>query len=259
MPRAGQNGLMASILVTGGTGTLGAPTVQQLRQRGHDVRALSRHRGPGLTTGNLLTKVGLASAVDGVETVVHLATGRRDVDAAHNLIEACRDSGVAHFVLISIVGIDEIPYDYYRQRVAIEKLATYSRMPFTIQRATQFHEFVAGLFAAQRVSPVIIAPAFSLQPVAVTEIAARMADLAESDAAGRVPDIGGPQVLTGRELAETWASAVRSRRRIVDVRLPGKTIAGFVSGAGLVPGEAFGHITFAEHLAARAPRAADTP
>jgi uncharacterized protein YbjT (DUF2867 family) len=196
----------------------------------------------------LLTGRGIAEAVDAVDTVVHLATGRRDVDAARALIQASRDSGVGKLVVISIVGIDDIPYDYYRQKLAIEKLTTYSRIPFTILRATQFHGFVAGLLAAQRVSPVIFAPTFSLQPIAVTEVATRVADLAETDAAGRVPDIGGPEALTVRELAATWAAAVGSRRRIVDLRLPGKIMAGFASGAALVPGEPFGQRTFAQYL-----------
>jgi uncharacterized protein YbjT (DUF2867 family) len=226
--------------------------VQKLRERGHEVRALSRRHGDGLTTGNLLTGAGIAAAVEGVDTVVHLSTGRRDVDAAHNLIEASRDSGVGKLVVISIVGIDDIPYDYYRQKLAIEKLTTYSRIPFTILRATQFHGFVVGLLAAQRISPVIFAPTFSLQPVEVAEVATRMADLAEQDAAGRVPDIGGPEALTVRELATIWAGAVGSRRKIVDLRLPGKMMAGFSSGASLVPGVPYGKRTFAEFVGATA-------
>jgi nucleoside-diphosphate-sugar epimerase len=50
---------MTSTLVTGATGTLGAPTVTRLRAAGHDVRALSRRSGPGLMTGDLLTGAGL--------------------------------------------------------------------------------------------------------------------------------------------------------------------------------------------------------
>ena len=37
---------MTTTLVTGATGTLGIPTVNRLRAAGHDVRALSRRRGP---------------------------------------------------------------------------------------------------------------------------------------------------------------------------------------------------------------------
>ena len=44
---------MTTTLVTGATGALGVPTVSRLRAAGHDVRALSRRSGPGLTTGDL--------------------------------------------------------------------------------------------------------------------------------------------------------------------------------------------------------------
>src|SRR3712207_5907782 len=106
---------MTTTLVTGATGTLGAPTVTRLRAAGHDVRALSRRSGPGLTTGNLLTGAGLREAVAGAHTVLHLATGPRgrgDVDATRTLVRAASDAGVRHLVLVSIVGIDDIPLSY---------------------------------------------------------------------------------------------------------------------------------------------------
>src|SRR3712207_9298439 len=96
-------------LVTGATGTLGVPTTARLRAAGHDVRALSRRTGPGLVTGDLLSGDGLAEALDGVGTVVHLATGKDDVRAARTLLDAAGLAGVEHLVLISIVGIDGIP------------------------------------------------------------------------------------------------------------------------------------------------------
>src|SRR4051812_18699976 len=62
---------MTTTLVTGATGTLGTPTVTRLRATGHDVRALSRRSGPGLTTGDLLTGAGIREALTGVDTVLH--------------------------------------------------------------------------------------------------------------------------------------------------------------------------------------------
>ena len=78
---------MTTVLVTGGTGTLGVPTVERLRTGGHDVRVLSRSSGPGLVTGDLLTGEGIKAAVTGASTVLHLATGlrRKDVLIAQTL------------------------------------------------------------------------------------------------------------------------------------------------------------------------------
>jgi len=238
-------------LVTGATGTLGRPTVAQLRAAGHDVRALSRRGGPGLVAGDLLTGSGIDAAVDGVSTVVHLATGlrRKDPQIARTLIDAARRAGVGHLVLISIVGIEHIPLGYYRDKVAIEQLVEESRLPHTILRATQFHRLVDQLFHVQRRLPVLLAPAFDVQPIAPEDVAARLVELASCAPAGRVPDIGGPEVRPLPELGRVWLRARGMRRRVVPVSLPGKVFAGYRAGSNLVPGEPYGRGTFEEYVA----------
>jgi uncharacterized protein YbjT (DUF2867 family) len=120
--------------------------------------------------------------------------------------------------------------------VTIERLVAESSVPYTILRATQFHSFEVGTFAAQRFAPVVFAPSFTMQPIAVEEVAARLVELAGSDAAGRVADIGGPAQRTLPDLGGAWARASNTRRPIWPLRLPGKTFAGFASGIGMVPG-----------------------
>jgi uncharacterized protein YbjT (DUF2867 family) len=239
-----------TILVTGATGTLGVPTTAQLREAGHDVRALSRRTGPGLVTGDLLSGAGLTSAMDGVGTIVHLATGKDDVRAVATLLDEADRARVGHLVLISIVGIDDIPLGYYTQKREVERLVSESDVPHTILRATQFHSFVERLFTAQRWVPVVLAPAFDLQPIAVEEVARRMVELAGGAPAGRVPDIGGPARRPVADLAAAWAAARGVRRPIVPLRLPGKTFEGYRAGHQLVAGPAYGVVTFEEHLAA---------
>jgi uncharacterized protein YbjT (DUF2867 family) len=239
-----------TILVTGATGTLGVPTTAQLREAGHDVLALSRRTGPGLVTGDLLSGTGLTSAMDGVGTVVHLATGKDDVRAAATLLDAAARAGVDHLVLVSIVGIDDIPLGYYKQKQEVERLVSGSDVPHTILRATQFHSFVERLFTAQRWLPVVLAPAFDLQPIAVQEVARRLVELAGGAPAGRVPDIGGPARRPVVDLAAAWAAARGVRRPIVPLRLPGRTFEGYRAGHQLVPGPEYGVVTFEEHLAA---------
>jgi uncharacterized protein YbjT (DUF2867 family) len=240
---------MTPLLVTGATGTLGVPTVELLRAAGREVRSLSRRAGPGLVTGNLLTGAGLPAALDGVDTVLNLASGRsKDSVGARHLVEAALAAGVRHLVHISIVGIDEIPFGYYREKLAVERVIAESGVPFTILRATQFHSFVAGLFAGQSFLPVLLAPAFAVQPIAVEEVAARLVGLAAAAPAGRVPDIGGPAVRPLPELAGAWRRAVGTRRPVVPVRLPGATFRAYAAGHGLVPGPAYGRMTFEEYL-----------
>jgi uncharacterized protein YbjT (DUF2867 family) len=239
---------VSRILVTGATGTLGVPTTESLRAAGYEVRALSRKSREGLTTGDLLTGEGIPEAIAGVDTVVHLATGLRDVDQAKAAIDAARAADVGHLILISIVGIEDIPLGYYRGKLEIERALVASGVPYTILRATQFHQFVEAIFAGPKLSPVIFAPAFSFQPISTREVAARLVELAGSEPAGRVADIGGPEQRTARDLAEAWRTAAGSRRAIWSIRMPGKTFAGFAAGHNLVPGTPFGVTTFEDYL-----------
>ncbi|PJJ65657.1 SDR family oxidoreductase [Compostimonas suwonensis] len=248
---------MATVLVTGATGDLGTPTAALLREAGHEVRALSRRTGAGLVTGDLVTGAGIPEAVRGVDTIVHLASGNdeSDVPATARLLEIARAEGSPRFVVISIVGIEKIPLGYYRGKLAIEKLVTESGLDHVILRATQFHQFVDMIFTAQRYLPVTFAPRLSVQPIAVDDVAARLVELVGTDAAGRVPDIGGPQVFTARELAQIWKRAVGSHKAVWPLRLPGATFAAFAAGGNLVSGSgpAYGQGTFDDYLAARYP------
>ncbi|MFD4830090.1 SDR family oxidoreductase [Streptomyces uncialis] len=240
---------MTTMLVTGGTGTLGRLVVERLRDAGHEVRVLSRSSQPYAV--DLVKGTGpLDDAVTGAEVVVHCASGRRgDEAAAWNLIEAARRAGVRHLVYISIVGVDRVPFGYYRAKHAVEGRIASSGLGWTVLRATQFHDLVLTLLTALARPPVMFVPAgVSDQPVEVREVADRLAELAAGEPAGRVPDLGGPQVLEFRELAAAYQAAGGRRRRIVPVRLPGKLVGALRSGAHLTPERAVGRVTFAEFL-----------
>ena len=243
---------MGNVLITGGTGTLGKPTTTQLRAAGHDVRVLSRRCGPCLLTGDLISGQGVHEALRDVQTVMHLATSAGDDRATSTLVRACRaTSTIEHVIVVSIVGVDRIPLPYYRRKLASERIVAASGIPYTILRATQFHDLVVRLFTAQRWSPVLLTPAFSIQPIEVTEVAARLVELCAGTPSHRVPDIGGPKVLSGRAMARQWAAWAGTRRPVRAVRLPGRTFAAYRSGHHLVPGPTFGVHTFAQHLGDR--------
>jgi uncharacterized protein YbjT (DUF2867 family) len=123
-------------------------------------------------------------------------------------------------------------------------------VPWTIVRATQFHELVGGLFTAAARYRVLPAPAFPLQPVAAAEVAGVLAGAAESDPSGGRISVAGPQVLSVRELARTWLSATGRSAVLLPVPLPGGIGRAARSGA-LTAGNAdvTGVITFAAWLA----------
>jgi uncharacterized protein YbjT (DUF2867 family) len=254
---------MESILVTGGTGTLGRAVVRRLSEEGRQVRVLSRRTAaPGApvhcrrVVGDLGTGAGLAAAVDGVRTIVHCATtlGRGDIAATRHLVDAALGTGERpHLVYVSIVGVDTIPIPYYRAKLAVEEVLADCGLPWTVQRTTQFHDLVADIFARQRRLPLTFAPKpFRFQPIDTRDVAVRLADLAAGDAAGRVADLGGPHVVGMGELARTYHEAHGLRRRVVSPRVPGRVARAFAAGGNLVPRNRFGTIPFGDFVAERA-------
>ena len=241
------------ILVTGGTGTLGRVVVERLRDRGHVPRVLSRHTGPGRVVGDLESGAGIADAVRGVDAVVHAATrAGHDVGQAGTLLDALRAAEVPHVVFVSIVGVDRVPLRYYRDKVKVERLVAESGVPWTVLRATQFHNLLAMLFGVLGRSPVLpVLAGASFQPVDVHDVADRLVDLALGAPAGRVPDLGGPQVRTMADLARSWAAGTSRRRAVLPVRLPGGLARAVRNGGLTAPGHADGRTTFEEFLAAQ--------
>jgi uncharacterized protein YbjT (DUF2867 family) len=218
------------VAVTGGTGVLGALVVAQLAARGDEVLALSRtsvealpdgasHRRADLTTGE-----GLANALAGVEVVVNAANSNpRDaapvlVEGTRRLLRAEAAAGVGHHVDVSIVGCDRAPMRYYGVKVAQEEAVAAGDVPWSLLRATQFHDLLDGLFrsaARFRLSPRGSA---RLQPIDPTVVAERLAEAGHAEARGRLPDAAGPQVLTLSELARTWSAA--KKHAGLPVRIP---------------------------------------
>ncbi|CAM5415486.1 SDR family oxidoreductase [Streptomyces purpurascens] len=243
---------MTTILVTGGTGTLGRLVAERLRADGHEVRVLSRHAQPYAV--DLMEGGGaLDAAVAGVDTIVHCASAQKgDEQAAANLIRAARGAGVRHLVYISIVGVDRVPFRYYKSKLAVERLVEESGLGWTVLRATQFHDLLVMALQGLSKLPVLVLPAgVRDQPVEVAEVADRLVELAAGAPAGRVEDMGGPEVRTFESLARAYLKASGRRRAVVNVPLWGAAYRGFRSGGHLTPRRAVGTGTFEEYLVGR--------
>jgi uncharacterized protein YbjT (DUF2867 family) len=231
---------MNPILVTGGTGTIGRRVVPLLRAAGRDVRILSRHpreSSPGIqhVAGDTLTGDGVPEALHGVETVLHLAGGRKGDDvAAGNLARAARAAGITHLLLISVVGADRMPIGYFRAKAAAERAIADSGVPWTVLRAAQLHEFALPVVRGLARLPLSPAPrGLRFEPVHVDEVAARLAELTLGSPAGRVPDIAGPEILDIRALVTAYAAFNGKAKRMLPIRLPGTVGHAYRAGHNL--------------------------
>jgi uncharacterized protein YbjT (DUF2867 family) len=237
------------ILVAGGTGTVGRIVVDRLLAAGADVRVLTRgHRRFSVdvehVTGDVRSGRGLDAAAAGVDAIVAC------VDPVEQLVDAARRAGSPHLVYISIVGVDRVPFAYYRRKLADERLIAASGLPWTVLRATQFHDLIAVILRMLAKPPVMALPAgWCDQPVDVRDVGPRLARLALDEPAGRVADFAGPQVRTFADLARSYLAMVGKRRPIVPVWLPGKVFRAYRAGGHLAPEHAAGTITFEEYLA----------
>ena len=205
------------IAVAGGTGQVGSHVVAAARARGHDVVVLSRSTGVDLVTGS-----GVAAALEGADAVIDVVSvttlGTAESIAffeatTRTLLAAEAKAGVGHHVALSIVGIERAPERLLRRKARAGATGRSGAVPWTILRATQFHEFAAQIYARAKIGPFHVAPQMRTQPIAAREVAEHLVDLAEAGPAGRVPDLAGPREESLVEMVRAYARRPADRAR----------------------------------------------
>jgi uncharacterized protein YbjT (DUF2867 family) len=187
------------IAVVGGTGQVGSHTVEALRRARHDPVILSRSRGVDVSTGK-----GLDDALAGVDAVIDVSnvqgpdvesTRKLFATATNNLLAAEQRARVKHHLLLSIVGVDRIEGNaHYAGKREQEKLVASGPIPYTIQRATQFHEFAGQVVSWMRKDQTAMVPPLLMQPVAASDVGDVLAAIATgSPRRGRASDLAGPE------------------------------------------------------------------
>ncbi len=242
-----------TIVVIGGSGFLGAKLVGALRGRGYEVLAASPRSGVNSVTGE-----GLAEAIAGAEVVVDVTNPPSlDGDLAteffqasgRNLIAAGKAAGVAHHVVLSIVGADRLASGYFRAKVAQEDLIRKSALPHTIVRSTQFFEFIDQIVENATDGDTVRLPQAYLQPIAGDDAAAALCDVAMAPASNDTIEVGGPAAIELAELASELLSAREIPRKVLAD--PGALYFGAaIETRSLIPGPdaRVGQDTFADWL-----------
>jgi len=238
------------ILVAGGSGFIGQYLCEQLAEQGHDVTALSRDPDPGVLPEAVETAMGDVTAYDSVEShfegqdaVVNLVAlsplfepkgGNQRHDEVHrggteNCVRAAEEHGVDRFVQLSALGADPNGDTHYiRAKGRAEKVVRDSDLEWVVFRPSvvfgEGGEFVSftkrlkGMFAPGL--PLYPLPGGGretrFQPVWVADIAGMVAEATVEDGhTGETYEVGGPAVLTLREITEMVYESEGTSVRIV--------------------------------------------
>ena len=247
------------IVVIGGSGLIGSKLVNNLCQRGHEVFAASPSSGV-----NILTGEGLADALKGAQVVVDVSNAPSWEPKAvleffstsgRNLLAAEAAAGVKHHVALSIVGADRLlGSGYMRAKMAQEQLIKGSQIPYTIVRATQFFEFVAGIAKYATEGATVRLPSALMQPIAADDVAAALADFAVNEPINGTLEIAGPEQIRQDEFVRQFLSATGDARKVI-TDVTARYDGAQVNDQSLIPGPnpRLGSIRFTEWLSSTTP------
>lgn len=240
---------MAEVAVFGGTGFLGSRIVRALATGGHDVRVVTRRpqsaiarqvatarTGPGavsLVEADILEEPSVAAAVTGTDAVVnavghYVETGSASFEAVHveGAQRLARAAGVARLLHISGIGSDpgsRSPYVRSRGRGEAAVCAAFPEA--TVFRPSAMFAESEGLLAVLTgmVNRTPVVPLFGrgrtrLQPVHAYDVATAVVRALEQEwTAGQVLELGGPDVVSYRQLLEQVMRATDRRPVLLPV------------------------------------------
>jgi len=239
------------VLVTGGTGFVGAHVCRALVARGFLprllVRAGSEEKIPEdvrsrcrVTLGDATIYEDVENAAQGTDAVIHLVGIIREVpsrgitferlhvEATRHAVRAARRWRIERFVHMSALGARPGgPTRYFDTKGRAEEIVRTSGLAWTILRPSVIFgpgdRFVNVLARAVRLAPFIPVPgdgSFRLQPVYAGDVAAGFAEaVVRPDLAGRAFDVGGPERFSYDELLDAIAGSAGRRARKVHVPL----------------------------------------
>jgi uncharacterized protein YbjT (DUF2867 family) len=223
---------MPRILVTGATGFIGRRLVPALLERGHDVRAMTRHpesydgRGDAVR-GDVGDADSLYAALDGLDIAYYLVHSlddadfeRKDAEAARAFSRAAAARGVSQIVYMGGLGEDDEKLSaHLRSRRQVEGLLAEDGVPVTVLRAAIVvgHGGISWEITRQLVHnlPAMVVPKWATtrtQPIAVDDVVRYLVGVADrEETLGKVYEIGGPDQLSYVDMLRVAGEVERGR------------------------------------------------
>ncbi|GGD67266.1 SDR family oxidoreductase [Microbacterium murale] len=227
------------IVVMGGTGQVGRMVVERLERHAQAVVVASPTSGVDARTGR-----GLDSALEYADAVIDV-TNSPDLagpaaraffeESTQRLLDAEERAGVKHHVLLSIVGADHAGADgYFAAKRAQERLVQTGPIPHSILRSTQFYDFARVIAGWNTIADTVRLPSKPVQPIAASDVAEVLVEMATGTPLGGAMDVGGPEKLLLPEFVHRVLRTDHDPRYVVeDDEI---TPVGFnISGDSLLP------------------------
>jgi uncharacterized protein YbjT (DUF2867 family) len=222
------------VVVLGASGVVGSALLPELAAR-HDAVAVSRRPRPDAdgarwVVADATDQPRLEQVFAGADVVMHLvhSLGSPDFEAvdrraAASVARAAERAGVRQIVFLGGLGDDgpELSHHLRSRRETAEILSS-GAVPVTTLRAAMVVGAGSAAFETIRALvdrlPAMVCPrwvAIPTQPIAVRDVVRYLVAVCGEEAAlGRSFDVGGPDVMTYREMIERIA-AVRGKRRVI--------------------------------------------
>jgi uncharacterized protein YbjT (DUF2867 family) len=209
-----------SILVTGGTGTVGSAVVKELVGKGADVKVLTRHpeklapqKGVSAVQGNLLEPATVRRAFDGVDSVFLLnAVSQTEASEALMALTGMRLAKVKRIVYLSVHHAEKAAWlPHFGSKIAVEAALQVAGIPFTVLRPNNFYQndyWFKDVLLQYGVYPQPLGST-GVSRVDVRDIAEAAAiTLTSAGHEGQSYDLVGPEAVTGESTAKSWSAAL---------------------------------------------------
>lgn len=229
-----------TVLVTGATGFIGKRLIAALHDYPGNVRCMVRRptelpAGIQSVLGDVLDKTSLLAALQGVHTAYYLVHSMggdgqdfesKDRQAALNFVQAAEETGVSRIIYLGGLGKREDQLSHHlASRIEVAEILQSTKVRTTFLRAAVIigaggasYEMLKSL--VERL-PLMVTPRWvetRSQPIAVDDVIAYLRGcLLCSETTGQTLDIGGPEILTYRQMMERFATILGRRRFIIPV------------------------------------------